>query len=126
MSSDVTLTFLSGPSDGRTLRVSPRGDAPEITFGRTDQCVVSLPYDAEISRSHARLVFRGQAWLLEDCGSSNGTFLGEFAQSLRIMAPTPVRTGHVFRVGRSRFRFDGDGLGQTLAAQARSAETSSA
>jgi hypothetical protein len=51
---------------GRRLSI---GD--EVTLGRLPECDVTLD-DASVSRRHARITRRGDRWLIEDLGSTNG------------------------------------------------------
>jgi pSer/pThr/pTyr-binding forkhead associated (FHA) protein len=102
----LVLTFMSGPRDGDVVTLAAQGDAAMVTFGRLATCGVSLPDDPDVSRQHARLTWRDGAWWIEDAGSSNGTFLGEFAAASRVITPTRISVGEIFRVGRTRFRLE--------------------
>jgi len=106
MTPPLVLTFMSGPRDGEMVTLVAQGDPPMVTFGRLATCGVSLPDDPDVSRQHARLTWRDGAWWIEDAGSSNGTFLGEFAAASRVTGPTRVSVGKIFRVGRTRFRLE--------------------
>ena len=101
----ATITFLSGPRDGETVRVPDRG-AREAVIGRGADCALVLPGDPDVSRQHARLSLREDGWFLEDMESRNGTFVGEFAASRRIDSPTCLEPGAVFRVGNTRLRLE--------------------
>ena len=103
---EVTITFLSGPRDGETATLAAGGARPEADLGRGAGCALVLADDPDVSRRHARLLWRQDAWLLEDLGSSNGTFVGEFAASRRIDVPTRLDPGAVFRVGNTRLRVE--------------------
>jgi adenylate cyclase len=59
-------------------------NAIEVQFGRTRGTFV-FPADDLMSRAHARVVQRGEDFLLEDAGSRNGTFV-----KVRGKAPLPV------------------------------------
>ncbi|MGH2867730.1 MAG: FHA domain-containing protein [Solirubrobacteraceae bacterium] len=48
------------------------GGQTEVTIGRDPGCDVVLS-DAEVSRRHARLLFRDGTWVLQDLQSTNGT-----------------------------------------------------
>lgn len=73
----ATLVTVSGPDTGKVVRL----DRPEITLGRGTTCDVRLVEEG-ISRTHARLVRRAGAILVEDMGSANGTFVnGERVRS---------------------------------------------
>lgn len=46
----------------------------EITIGRTDSCTIAMPGDTFVSGLHARVYeYDGQP-MIEDLGSTNGTF----------------------------------------------------
>lgn len=106
MTPSLVLTFMSGPRDGEVVTLVPQGDPPAVTFGRLATCGVSLPDDPDVSRQHARLTWREGAWWIEDAGSSNGTFLGEFAAAIRVTVASRISAGEIFRVGRTRFRLE--------------------
>lgn len=102
----LTITHMSGPRDGEAMIIEAAGSPPTITFGRQPSCTVSLPDDSEVSRQHARLVWREGSWRLEDLGSTNGTFVSEFANQQKVTAAIGIEPGLVFRVGLSRFRVE--------------------
>ena len=54
-----------------------------------------------VSRRHARIVVRGEAAMLEDLGSRNGTYLG----AERIVEPAPLRDGDQIRLGSASVTF---------------------
>jgi pSer/pThr/pTyr-binding forkhead associated (FHA) protein len=71
------------------------GDSP-ITIGRADDSTLVLTDDYASTR-HARLIPRGGQWLVEDVGSTNGTYLDR----AKVTGPTPVPLGAVVRIGRT-------------------------
>lgn len=101
----VTLTFMSGSRDGEVVQLQSTGGA--ISIGRTAPCELVLPDDPDISRRHARLTLNGSAWMLEDAGSSNGTFFGEFQTEKKLTGATAINNGDIFRVGLTRLRLGG-------------------
>lgn len=116
MTPPLVLTFMSGPRDGEAVTLAAAGEPASVTFGRLATCGVSLPDDPDVSRQHARVAWREGAWWLEDAGSSNGTFLGEFASERRVTAATRLSAAQIFRVGRTRFRLDSPEQVQAAAA----------
>ena len=66
----------------------------EIEIGRADHCTIQLS-DDYASQVHARLSARNGAWVVEDLGSTNGTFLNE----RRLESPNEVRAGDRVRIG---------------------------
>jgi pSer/pThr/pTyr-binding forkhead associated (FHA) protein len=59
-----------------------------------------------VSKPHGKLYWRDGVWWLEDSGGTNGTFVGEFAQSLKITSPVRLSPGQIFRVGCTRLRLE--------------------
>jgi putative peptide zinc metalloprotease protein len=66
----------------------------EVTIGRSADNTVRLA-DPSVSRVHARISATGGDAVLEDAGSSYGTWL----DGHRIQAPTPLRAGARIRLG---------------------------
>ena len=86
------LVVTDGALQGTTV---PLGGGP-ITIGRADDSTLVLT-DDYVSTRHARLVPRGDQWVLEDLGSTNGTYLGR----QRVTDPVPVPLGAQIRVGKT-------------------------
>jgi hypothetical protein len=83
----------------------PGGSAYDISggavLGRSDQVDIQL-HDEFSSSRHARLVPQGDAIVLEDLGSTNGTYLnGE-----PLSGPQPLHDGDRIRIGDSEFSFE--------------------
>lgn len=68
-----------------------------MTFGRAEDSTIVLD-DEYCSNRHARLVPRADGrWLIEDTGSTNGTYVNE----RKITGPTLVNLGERIRMGRT-------------------------
>ena len=104
----LILTYMSGPDDGRSERFDVADSGGAVTIGRLAQAGICIPNDPEASRQHSRLFFRDGDWWLEDLGSANGTFIGEFAASRRISSATKLIPGQILRVGLTRLRLEED------------------
>ena len=87
-----TLVVTQGSLKGTTISL---GQAP-ILIGRAPECTLVLEDDYASGR-HARLSLQQGTWMVEDLGSTNGTFLGRN----RVQAPTPVSPGSPVRIGRT-------------------------
>lgn len=72
-----------------------------IVLGRGKSADVSLPDIAALSRKHASLTYRIESVILEDLGSTNGTFVND----IRIEEPTLLRSGDRFQIGSVHFKF---------------------
>jgi sigma-B regulation protein RsbU (phosphoserine phosphatase) len=77
----ASLTFLAGPNAGRRYKLRDQGD---FILGRRSDCQIFIP-DMRVSRQHARIHQEQGAWVIEDLGSNNGTFVnGERIQSQKL------------------------------------------
>jgi pSer/pThr/pTyr-binding forkhead associated (FHA) protein len=86
------LAVVEGTLAGTTL---PLEDSP-ITIGRGDDATLVIS-DDYVSTRHARLSPRDGAWVIEDLGSTNGTFLDRH----RVTSVEPVAVGVPIRIGRT-------------------------
>ena len=80
----------SGPTPGAIYPLE--GD--QLVIGRDAASGVAIS-DAEVSRKHARLNFQGGKYVLEDLGSTNGTFVN----GQRLSGPTVLKSGDVVSLG---------------------------
>jgi predicted component of type VI protein secretion system len=80
----------SGPTPGVTFPLE--GD--QLIIGRDSSNAVPIN-DAEISRKHSRLSFQGGKYVLEDLGSTNGTFVN----GQRLSGPVVLKPGDVVSLG---------------------------
>ena len=68
----------------------------QITIGRANDATVVLDDDYASSR-HARLFPQDGQWIVEDLGSTNGTYLDR----QKVTQPTPVPIGVPIRIGKT-------------------------
>jgi hypothetical protein len=87
-----TLVVTEGSLKGTSLAL---GQAA-VLIGRAPECTLVLEDDYASNR-HARLFLDAGTWLVEDLGSTNGTYLGRS----KVESPTPVDIGTPVRVGRT-------------------------
>jgi len=78
-------------AQGRTYDV-----ADEATIGRAAGCQIPLD-DSYASQVHARLFRRNGDVMVEDLGSTNGTFLNR----KKVDGPVPIRKGDRLQVGKT-------------------------
>ena len=75
--------------------VIPLGNSA-ILIGRAPDSTVVLDDDF-VSTHHARLTPSGKHWMVEDLGSTNGTWIDR----TRVSSPTVLRPGTQLRIGRT-------------------------
>ncbi len=90
MASQFQLIMRMGPTPGAAFTLE--GDQMSIGRDSTNEIVIN---DAEISRRHARLTFQGGKYVLEDLGSTNGTFVN----GQRLAGPRVLKAGEVVSFG---------------------------
>lgn len=86
------LVVTKGPLAGTTLNLT---DQP-IAIGRANDATLVLNDDYASSR-HARLFSQDGQWIVEDLGSTNGTYLDR----QRVSRPMPVPLGVPVRIGKT-------------------------
>lgn len=84
------LRVTSGPLAGTSLPLRESG----TLVGRSPESALVLEDDFASGR-HARIYKGPDGWIVEDLGSTNGTFIGQ----QRLTAPTPVTAGTEIRFG---------------------------
>jgi hypothetical protein len=105
------LVMSAGPNPGKVFELNM--DSMSIGREATNDIVIQ---DAELSRNHARLSRRGATFLLEDLGSTNGTFVNR----QRLSAPRMLNPGDEVGFGENVvLAFQGEGAAPTVAAPAR-------
>ena len=86
------LLVTAGSLAGTSLGLSDQ----QITIGRADDATLVLSDDYASTR-HARLFPQDGQWLVEDLGSTNGTYLDR----QKVTQPTPVPIGVPIRIGKT-------------------------
>lgn len=86
------LVMKTGPTPGKAFSL----DKSEIIIGRDVNNDVIIN-DSEVSRKHARLTVQADSYVLEDLGSTNGTFVN----GLRLTGPQLLRPGDTISLGES-------------------------
>jgi hypothetical protein len=86
------LLVTAGALAGTTLGLTDQ----QITIGRAGDATLVLNDDYASTR-HARLFPQDGQWLVEDLGSTNGTYLDR----QKVTQPTPVPVGVPIRIGKT-------------------------
>ena len=72
-----------------------------VTVGRSSHSDIVLD-ESFVSTTHARLSLQGQLYVVEDLGSTNGTFINE----KQVTDVTPLRLDARLRIGETVFRYE--------------------
>ena len=86
------LVVTAGALKGTSLDL----DQQQITLGRANDATLVLNDDYASSR-HARIFPQDGQWIVEDLGSTNGTYLDR----QKVTRPTPVPLGVPIRIGKT-------------------------
>lgn len=86
------LVMRSGPNAGKIYPL----EQAELTIGRDTTNMIAIN-DAEVSRKHAKLTLRGTEYVIEDLGSTNGTFIS----GQRLSGPYTLRPGDLISLGEN-------------------------
>ncbi|WP_433248463.1 FHA domain-containing protein FhaB/FipA [Streptosporangium sp. CA-135522] len=86
------MVVTGGPLQGTTITLS---ETP-ITIGRASDATLVVT-DDYASSLHARLFSQDGQWIVEDLGSTNGTYLDRS----KVTRPTPVPLGVPIRIGKT-------------------------
>lgn len=97
-----TLNVLQGPNKGQRFETPVEA----VILGRTSGQIQLN--DHAISRRHAEIRPVNGHWILEDLGSSNGTFVN----GQRIHEPTRLNHGDQIKIGGSLLVFSGEDAGE--------------
>ena len=102
------LVYRDGQARQRMLALEP--DVEELSVGRDPGSDLSLSWDGQVSRLHARLERVGPHWTLEDDGLSRN---GSFVNGERVHGRQRLEENDVLRFGGTSvvFRSPGQGAG---------------
>ena len=83
MAAQFQFVMRSGPDVGKVYLLREQ----DITIGRDSNNTITIN-DAEVSRKHASMELRGTAYVIQDLGSTNGTFVdGKRLSSVQVLNP---------------------------------------
>ncbi len=92
MTSLFQFVMRAGPTPGKAFPL----EGAEIIIGRDPTCTICIN-DAQVSRQHARLTLSGTGYLLQDLGSTNGTFVN----GQRVTGEHPLSAGELVALGEN-------------------------
>lgn len=101
----IVMSSVPAPAKGRLHLILEGGGQGEVydlgdetVIGRTGGDI-SFPHDGFMSGRHARIVRRGNSFIVEDAGSRNGTFI-------KINGAVELKPGDMILIGKQLFRFE--------------------
>lgn len=109
----VIVMIMSGVEDGTLLQLKSDLDGSfreghwKLSIGRRDDNDICLRNDTFVSRAHANIHWRDNTWWLEDCKSTNGSFIEneqDYFTDRRVHGIVPVEPGQMLRIGRTWMR----------------------
>lgn len=86
-------------ADNKAREIERRELAGPIVIGRSPECNLAIR-DILLSRRHCAVEKIGEAWVVADLGSKNGTFVNGELVNRHVL-----RDGEVIRIGRTRICF---------------------
>ena len=93
---EAKLIVLNGPNKDDVHTVAQR---KVCTLGRGTQADVRI-FDSRVSRLQCKFEYRGDHWIVEDLGSSNGTFVNG-----RVISAAQLKHGDRVRIGKTSLEF---------------------
>ena len=90
MPGQYQITLRSGPNPGTVFTL----EGEQFSIGRDSSNEISIN-DSEVSRRHARLAFQGGKFVIEDLGSTNGTYVN----GQRLTGQRVLKSGEVISLG---------------------------
>jgi pSer/pThr/pTyr-binding forkhead associated (FHA) protein len=82
--------------DSKGARVSTHRLSGALKIGQDAGCQIR-PQDTYVSHEHARIFERNGSWVVEDLGSTNGTYLNQ----QKVTVPSQLSPGDRIRVGKT-------------------------
>ncbi|MBU4225743.1 MAG: FHA domain-containing protein [Chloroflexi bacterium] len=117
MTAQFQLVIRTGPNVGKVFPL----EATAISIGRELGNTIVIN-DAEVSRNHAKLTWQGAGYVIEDTGSTNGTFVNK----QRISAPHAVKAGDLVSLSENislMFEATGDPNATMISSSAQAVKT---
>jgi two-component system, cell cycle response regulator len=95
VSKEACLVVIYGLELGKKFNLS----RPQIIIGRSSKADIQIDQEA-VSRNHCKIINTGNAILLRDVGSTNGTYIND-----EMVDEYVLRDGDFIKVGRCIFKF---------------------
>lgn len=93
----VNLLVRQGPQIGLQFSITTN----RVILGREETCDIVIQ-DAEVSRRHCQISWEGNAYVIQDLGSTNGTFVN----GSQITVPRVLTNGDTIGLGQTTLIFE--------------------
>ncbi len=74
-------------------------EGKNVIIGRSSKCELQIDQES-VSRNHAKITYDGQRYVIEDLGSTNGTYVND-----TLVERHYLRDGDQLKIGRTIFKF---------------------
>jgi diguanylate cyclase (GGDEF)-like protein len=91
----LVLIYPPGPDMGKRFPL----DKDEFVVGRGSDCDIQVDRDS-VSRRHAKIYKNGESWMIQDLGSTNGSYVNDSQ-----IDDSPIRDGDLLKIGAAIFKF---------------------
>jgi diguanylate cyclase (GGDEF)-like protein len=91
----LVLIYPPGPDMGRRFALTRN----EVVLGRGSDCDIQVDRDS-VSRRHARVFRSGDQWIVEDLGSTNGSYVNDVP-----VQKSALRDSDFVKIGAAIFKF---------------------
>ena len=91
----LVLVYPPGPDMGKRFPLQRN----EVVLGRGSDCDIQVDRDS-VSRRHARVFRNGEQWMVEDLGSTNGSYVNDVPVQRSIL-----RDSDFLKIGAAIFKF---------------------
>jgi len=110
----LELRFVDGPHREDAYSF----DRPLVILGRNASNDLCIKGDTGVSGDHAKLSYENGSWFVEDCGSTNGTFVKMDDAFVRVRGQIALASGQTIKLGRSQIlvSFGGEAMNTVVEA----------
>jgi len=99
IATDACLVVIYGDDMGRRVPLAKE----QLIIGRSSKCELQVDQES-VSRNHARITYDDKSYVIQDLGSTNGTYVND-----ELVDSIALRDGDQLKIGRTIFKFISSG-----------------